>query len=275
MSLLTPIGIFDSGIGGLTIFEAIHKRLPQYDFVYLGDNARTPYGSRSFEIVYSYALQAVKKLFEMNCHLVILACNTASAKALRSIQQKDLPLIDTDRRVLGVIRPSIETIDDYTTTKHVGILATEGTVSSESYSIEIKKLFPGIVTVQEACPMWVQLVESNELENPGTDYFVKKNIENLLAKDQNIDTIILGCTHYPMLIKSIVKFVPSHIKIISQGKIVAEKLQDYLRRHPEIDKKCSKNGITKFYTSESPFIFRKKSRIFLGHEVDVEQLVLN
>jgi len=271
---LHPIGIFDSGIGGLTIFDAITKKLPQYDYIYFGDNARTPYGTRSFEVVYAYTLQAVKRLFDMGCHLVILACNTASAKALRNIQQKDLFGIDPERRVLGVIRPSIEVISDITKTRHVGILGTEGTVSSESYPIEIKKLFPDIVTVQEACPMWVQLVESNEIENPGTDYFVKKNIQSLLAKDPEIDTIVLGCTHYPMLNNTIRKFVPSHIKIISQGEIVAEKLEDYLRRHPEMDEKCTKNGIIKFYTSESPVLFKKKSKLFLKREVEVEHLEL-
>lgn len=274
MTTFHPIGIFDSGIGGLTIFEAIKKKLPRYDFIYFGDNARTPYGTRSFEVVYTYTLQAVKKLFDMGCHLVILACNTASAKALRNIQQKDLPEIDPHRRVLGVIRPSIEAIDSITHTKHVGILGTEGTVSSESYPIEIKKLYPEIITVQEACPMWVQLVESNEIDNPGTDYFVRKNIEGLLSKDPEIDTVILGCTHYPLLMKSIRKFIPPHIRIISQGEIVAEKLQDYLYRHREIDERCTKNGIIKFYTSESPAIFKKKGMIFLNREVDVEQLFL-
>lgn len=269
-----PIGIFDSGIGGLTIFDSIIKKLPGYDYIYLGDNARNPYGSRSFEVVYSFTLQAVRKMFDMGCHLVILACNTASAKALRTIQQKDLPVLDPSRRVLGVIRPSIEAINEFTRTKHIGVLGTEGTVSSDSYPIEIKKLFPDIVTVQEACPMWVQLVENNELNNAGTDYFVGKNIQNLLAKDSMIDNLILGCTHYPLLINTIRKFVPDHIRIVSQGEIVADSLSDYLNRHPEIAEKCSKGGTLKFYTTESPFIFQKKSSIFLNREIDVEHIEL-
>lgn len=269
-----PIGIFDSGIGGLTIFDSIVKKLPKYDYIYLGDNARTPYGSRSFEVVYNFTLQAVKKLFEMGCHLVILACNTASAKALRTIQQNDLPHIDPSRRVLGVIRPSIEAINEFTLTKHVGVLATEGTVSSESYPIEIQKLYPDIATIQEACPMWVQLVESNELHNPGTDYFVGKNVGNLLLKDPLIDQIILGCTHYPLLLDTIKKFVPLHIRIISQGEIVAGKLEDYLIRHPEMEIKCSKNETLRFCTTESPYIFKRKSTIFLKQEIEVEHVEL-
>lgn len=274
MSSYNPIGIFDSGYGGLTIFSEIYKELPNYDYIYIGDNARTPYGTRSYDVVYQYTLEAVKKLFSLGSHLIILACNTASAKSLRTIQQHDLPLIDPDRRVLGVIRPSAEVIDKYTTTKHVGILGTEGTVLSESYLLEINKLFPEIKVVQEACPMWVPLVENNEIGNEGCDYFIKRNITNLLQKDNAIDAVILGCTHYPLLLESIKKFLPSSINIITQGEIVALSLADYLKRHPEIDKKCSKNAHLRFYTTESPEIFKRRSQIFLKKEILVDHLIL-
>jgi glutamate racemase len=269
-----PIGIFDSGYGGLTIFNEIYKELPDYDYIYIGDNARTPYGTRSFDVVYQYTLESVKKLFDLGCNLVILACNTASAKALRTIQQNDLPKIDPARRVLGVIRPSAEVIDQYTKSKHVGVLGTEGTVISESYLLEINKLFPDIKVVQEACPMWVPLVENNEIGNEGCDYFVKMNIDNLLKKDKKIDAVILGCTHYPLLIESIKKHLPASIRIISQGEIVALSLADYLKRHPEIDQKCSKNGDHRFYTTELPEIFKKRTQIFLNKEIKVNHLVL-
>ncbi len=259
------IGIFDSGYGGLTVLKEILKVLPQYDYIYLGDNARTPYGTRSFETVYKYTLQAVKKLFELDCKLIILACNTASAKALRTIQQKDLPKLYPNRRVLGVIRPSVEAIDKYTISKHVGILGTPGTISSNSYPLEIKKLFPHIQVFQQACPMWVPLVENNEHLSEGADYFVKKCLNNLLSQSSKIDTIILGCTHYPLLIPKIKKFLPRNIKLLAQGSIVAESLKDYLYRHPEIEKALSQNSRVKFYTTDIPELFNEKAKIFLNN----------
>jgi glutamate racemase len=257
-----PIGVFDSGYGGLTVLSEFFKHLPEHDFIYLGDNARSPYGTRSFETVYSYTLQAVKKLFEMGCQLVILACNTASAKALRSIQQNDLPKIAPSRRVLGVIRPSVEAIGNYTLSNHIGILGTNGTIVSNSYPLEIQKIFPNIVAHQEACPMWVPLVENHEHLGPGADYFVEKNIKSLLKKENKIDTIILACTHYPLLNKKIKKFVPQNVSIISQGQIVAESLKDYLFRHPEIAIRCSKTGEHQFFTTESPEIFSQRAKVF-------------
>ena len=229
-----PIGVFDSGYGGLTILKEIRKLLPEYDFMYLGDNARTPYGTRSFEVVYEFTLQAVIRLFELGCPLVILACNTASAKALRSIQQNDLPYLDNSRRVLGVIRPTAESIGEATVSRHVGILATSGTIKSESYPMEIKKLYPDIKVTGVACPMWVPLVENNEFNSDGADFFVKKYINELLEKDNQIDTIVLGCTHYPLLIDKIREFTPDGIRIITQGEYVADSLKDYLKRHNEI-----------------------------------------
>ena len=269
-----PIGVFDSGYGGLTVLSEFFKRLPEYDFIYLGDNARSPYGTRSFETVYTYTLQAVKKLFEMGCQLVILACNTASAKALRSIQQNDLSKIDSKRRVLGVIRPSVEAIGKYTQSKQVGVLGTNGTVVSNSYPLEIKKIFPEINVHQEACPMWVPLVENDEHQGAGADYFVKKNIGKLLKKENKIDTLILACTHYPLLIQKIKKFVPKNISIISQGQIVAESLKDYLYRHPEMDIRCSKNSKHKFFTTESPEVFRQRAKAFCKQLNGVEQVEL-
>jgi len=269
-----PIGVFDSGYGGLTVLSEFFKELPDYDFYYLGDNARSPYGTRSFETVYNYTLQAVKKLFEMGCQLVILACNTASAKALRSIQQNDLPKIDPSRRVLGVIRPSVEAIGAYTKTNQIGVLGTNGTVVSNSYPLEIKKIFPEIIVYQEACPMWVPLVENNEHHGDGADYFIEKNIKSLLNQQNHIDTIILGCTHYPLLIEKIKKYVPEHISIISQGKIVADSLKDYLRRHPEMDERCSKNGKHKFFTTESPEIFTQRAKVFCDQLSAVEHIDL-
>ena len=232
-----PIGVFDSGYGGLTILSKIREALPEYDYIYLGDNARTPYGTRSFEIVYEFTLQAVNKLFEMGCHLVILACNTASAKALRTIQMNDLPNIDPDRRVLGVIRPTAECIGSMTQTRHVGILATAGTIKSESYPLEVHKLFEDIKVSGEACPMWVPLVENNEANGEGADFFIRKYIDNLLAKDRQIDTLVLGCTHYPILLPKIQKFIPQGVKVVAQGVYVATSLKDYLHRHPEMDMK--------------------------------------
>jgi glutamate racemase len=274
LALQTPIGIFDSGYGGLTILDDITKIMPGYDFIYLGDNARTPYGTRSFDVVYQFTLAAVKKLFQMGCRLVILACNTASAKALRTIQQNDLPKIDPERRVLGVIRPSVENIKIYSKNNHIGILGTEGTVVSESYPLEINKLFPDIITIQEACPMWVPLVENNEINTPGADYFIKKNMSNLLKKDKKIDTIILACTHYPLLLHKIRKFLPKHVQIISQGEIVANSLLDYLNRHPEIQTLCSQNSSVSYYTTENPEIFKKRVKIFLDRDITVRHLDL-
>lgn len=258
-----PIGIFDSGYGGLTILEKIRKQLPQYDYIYLGDNARTPYGTRSFEVVYEFTLQAVERLFELGCPLVILACNTASAKALRSIQQINLPQIDSTRRVLGVIRPTAECIGNLTTSRHVGILATTGTIKSESYRMEIYKLFPDITVTGEACPMWVPLVENNEFQSEGADYFIHKHIDSLLKKDPLIDTIILGCTHYPLLLEKIRMITPPHIRIIAQGEYVAESLQEYLQRHPEMNSRCTQNASCHFYTTESESKFQESASIFL------------
>jgi len=269
-----PIGIFDSGYGGLTIFEKIHDLLPQYDYLYLGDNARTPYGSRSFEVVYRFTLQAVKHLFNAGCPLVILACNTASAKALRTIQQCDLPRFAYDRRVLGVIRPTVEVVDRISRTKHVGVLGTSGTITSQSYRIEITKLFPHITVVDEACPMWVPLVENRENDSPGADYFIKKHIDNLLSKDPGIDTILLGCTHYPLLINKIKQFLPDGITVFSQGRQVAESLKDYLSRHPEIDCRLTKGHTTHFQTTESSDKFAEMASLFLSQPIDVEQIPL-
>lgn len=268
------IGVFDSGYGGLTILSRIREHLPAYDYVYLGDNARTPYGTRSFEIVYEFTLQAVNRLFEMGCHLVILACNTASAKALRSIQQNDLPHIDPSRRVLGVIRPTAERIGSLTRTRHVGVLATAGTIKSESYVLEIRKLHPDITVTGEACPLWVPLVENNEFDKPGADYFVRQHIDRLLAKDPDIDAIILGCTHYPLLYRKIRAFTPSHIAVIPQGDYVAESLRDYLHRHPEMDARCTRRGTCRFFTTESVEKFRESASIFLDCPVDVASIEL-
>lgn len=268
------IGVFDSGYGGLTILSRIREHLPAYDYVYLGDNARTPYGTRSFEIVYEFTLQAVNRLFEMGCHLVILACNTASAKALRSIQQNDLPRIDPSRRVLGVIRPTAERIGSLTRTRHVGVLATAGTIKSESYVLEIRKLHPDITVTGEACPLWVPLVENNEFDKPGADYFVRQHIDRLLAKDPDIDAIILGCTHYPLLYRKIRAFTPPHIAVIPQGDYVAESLRDYLHRHPEMDTRCTRRGTCRFFTTESVEKFRESASIFLDCPVDVASIEL-
>lgn len=271
-----PIGVFDSGYGGLTVLKELRRKLPDYDFLYLGDNARTPYGTRSFNVVYEYTLQAVKYLFEQNCHLIIIACNTASAKALRNIQQLDLPGLAPNRRVLGVIRPSVEKVAEITSNGHVGVLGTVGTVVSESYPIELEKWSGGHVksTVQEACPMWVPLVENNEIDNAGADYFVKKNIQNILQKDEKLDTLILGCTHYPLLRNVIKKYVPSTIRILEQGAIVAEKLTDYLARHPEIDKKISKRGAVEYQTTEYATNFEEKAALFLGQPVEAKKVLL-
>ena len=269
-----PIGVFDSGYGGLTILDKIREVLPEYDYIYLGDNARAPYGTRSFEVVYEFTRQAVSKLFDMGCHLVILACNTASAKALRSIQMNDLPNIDPARRVLGVIRPTVECIGNITQNQHIGILATAGTVKSESYPLEIHKLFPDIRVSGVACPMWVSLVENNESQNEGTDYFIRKYIDQLLTKDPQIDTVILGCTHFPILLPKIRQYSPEHISVISQGEYVAQSLKDYLRRHPEMDAKCTKNGNCSFYTTEAEEKFTESASTFLQQQIRVKHITL-
>ena len=267
-----PIGVFDSGYGGLTVLKEIVKLLPQYNYLYLGDNARAPYGTRSFETVYQYTLEAVQWLFKQNCPLVVLACNTASAKALRTIQQNDLPLMNGDRKVLGIIRPTTEVIGSYSKTGAVGILATTGTVQSDSYRIEIEKFFPALKVTQEACPMWVPLVENNEHQGPGADYFVKKHLDQLLAKDPEIDTVLLACTHFPMLIDKIRAYVPGNVQVIAQGDIVATGLQDYLLRHPEIETRCTKEGRYSFFTTDSPDDFDSHASLFFGKPVTSKQL---
>ena len=269
-----PIGIFDSGYGGLTILHGIRQLLPEYDYLYLGDNARTPYGTRSFEVVYEFTRQAVVKLFEMGCHLVILGCNTASAKALRSIQQIDLPQWDPDRRVLGVIRPTAEVIGSLTETRHVGVLATEGTIKSESYNLEIQKLFPDIKVSGVACPFWVPLVEYNEADSPGADYFVKKRIDEIMRKDPAIDTLILGCTHYPLLMPKILKYLPTGVRVVPQGEYVAESLQRYLENHPQIEQRCSRGAHTRYLTTENPEKFKEQAQLFLHEDVEVENITL-
>ena len=269
-----PIGVFDSGYGGLTILNSIRQQLPQYDYLYLGDNARAPYGPRSFDVVYEFTRQAVLRLFEMGCHLVILGCNTASAKALRSIQQNDLPQWDPERRVLGVIRPTAEVIGELTKSRHVGVLATEGTIKSESYNLEIQKLHPDVKVSGVACPFWVPLVEYNEADSPGADYFVKKRIDQIMAKDPEIDAIILGCTHYPLLMPKIMKYLPEGVKIVSQGEYVASSLKAYLERHIEIERKCAKQSSVNYLTTENPEKFKESAQIFLKEEIQVKNITL-
>ena len=270
-----PIGVFDSGYCGLTILNSIRQQLPQYDYLYLGDNARAPYGPRSFDVVYEFTRQAVLRLFEMGCHLVILGCNTASAKALRTIQQNDLPQWDPDRRVLGVIRPTAEVIGSLTKSRHVGILATEGTIKSESYNLEIQKLHPDITVSGVACPFWVPLVEYNEADSPGADYFVKKRIDQIMAKDPEIDAIILGCTHYPLLMPKILKYLPEGVSIVSQGDYVASSLKAYLERHKQIERKCAKHASVHYLTTENPDRFKESAQIFLNEErIEVENITL-
>ncbi|MCR4602002.1 MAG: glutamate racemase [Prevotella sp.] len=269
-----PIGIFDSGYGGLTILEAIRQQLPQYDYLYLGDNARAPYGPRSFSVVYDFTRQAVEHLFQMGCQLVILACNTASAKALRTLQQQDLPQWDPQRRVLGIIRPTAEVIGKLTKTRHVGILATEGTIRSESYRMEIEKLHPDIVVTGQPCPLWVPLVEYCEASSPGADYFVGKYISQLMNDDPLIDAVILGCTHYPMLIDKIRQFMPDNVQIIPQGNYVASSLASYLQRHPDMDQRCSRNASVCYLTTEEPDKFSELAHIFLHEPVNARQIVL-
>ncbi len=265
------IGVFDSGFGGLTILQSIRKALPEYDYLYLGDNARTPYGTRSFEVVYEYTWECVNHLFSQGCNLVILACNTASAKALRSIQQKNLPLLSPQVpeggvRALGVIRPTVEAVADYTKTKHVGVVATAGTVASGSYPIEIAKIDPSIVVSQQACPMWVPLIEAGEHMSDGADYFVEKYVHELLEQDSQIDTIILGCTHYPLLMEKLRKYTPEHIHLLAQGDIVAASLKDYLKRHTALEQTLTKGGTCRYLTTESADKFTAAARIFLGED---------
>ncbi len=262
-----PIGVFDSGYGGLTVLKEIVKTLPEYSYLYLGDNARAPYGPRSFETVYQYTLECVNWFFKQGCSLVILACNTASAKALRTIQQKNLPLIDVEKRVLGVIRPTTEVIGNYSTTKCIGILGTAGTVQSQSYPIEIAKFYPDLQIFQEACPMWVSLVENNEYDKNGADYFIQQHLNHLLQQNASIDTILLACTHYPLLLQKIKANLPNNITIVSQGSIVANSLKNYLKRHPKLADKCKKEGAISFYTTDATEDFDAKGSIFFGSNV--------
>lgn len=265
--IVGPIGVFDSGYGGLTVLSAIRNTMPAYDYLYLGDNARAPYGSRSFERVYQFTLEAVKWFFDKGCPLVIIACNTASAKALRTIQQMDLPRLDPMRRVLGVIRPTAESVIKLSLDGHIGILGTEGTVRSESYKMEINKLAPDCVVTGEACPMWVPLVENREYDKPGADYFVEQHIQRLFSKDPLIDTIILGCTHYPLLMRKIIRYLPEKVQLISQGEYVAASLKDYMKRHPEMERRCAKSGTVRYYTTDSTEKFEELASIFLNEQI--------
>ena len=271
---MSPIGIFDSGYGGLTILRTIRQLMPQYDYLYLGDNARAPYGTRSFEVVYEFTLQAVKRLFREGCPLVILGCNTASAKALRTIQQKDLASLDATRRVLGVIRPTAECVGRITKTRHVGIFATPGTIRSCTYNLEIAKLHPDILVTGVACPMWVPLVENNEANSPGADYFVKQKVDEMFAIDPLVDTIILGCTHYPLLLDKINMYVPAGVSVLPQGNYVADSLQDYLHRHEDMCKRISQGGTLRLLTTEHPQQFNDNASIFLNHPVDAVTITL-
>lgn len=275
MSQRNPIGVFDSGYGGLTVLKEIVHQLPQYDYLYLGDSARSPYGNRSFDTVYQYTLQCVKWFFDQGCSLVILACNTASAKALRTIQQNDLPRLAPDKRVLGVIRPTAEIIGQFSETGKVGVLATNGTVASESYPMEIGKFFPSLAVVQQACPMWVPLVENNEQHSKGADYFVKKNLEEIFEKGEDIDVVLLACTHYPLLKDKIEEYLPVGVKLLSQGEIVAVSLADYLHRHPEIESRCSKEGRRSFFTTDSTEDFDQHATVFFGQEVQSKHVDLD
>lgn len=270
-----PIGIFDSGYGGLTILHGIKQLLPQYDYLYLGDNARAPYGPRSFDVVYEFTRQAVMRLFKEGCQLVILGCNTASAKALRTIQQNDLPKTDPKRRVLGIIRPTAEVIGKLTKSRHVGVLATEGTIKSESYTLEIQKLYPDIKVSGVACPFWVPLVEYNEADSPGADYFVKKRIDQLMSKDPLIDTIILGCTHYPILMPKILKYTKPGVTIVPQSDYVASSLKDYLHRHADMEATLTRGATCRYYTTENPDRFKETASIFLRDDIHVEHVDLD
>lgn len=267
-----PIGVFDSGYGGLTVFKELVKALPQYDFVYLGDNARVPYGTRSFESVYKYTWECVQALFAQKCNLVVLACNTASAKALRSIQQINLGQLKEAKKVLGVIRPTTEIAGKLTQNGHLGIFATEGTVKSDSYGIEIDRFFPDVIVSQEACPMWVPLVENGHFASEAADVFVKEYIDKLLSKDPDIDSVVLACTHYPLLAPKIRAFLPEHIQIVSQGTLVADSLVNYLKRHTEVDACCTQNGERRYYTTDCAESFSKMAEIFLGEPIKASQL---
>ena len=267
-----PIGVFDSGYGGLTVLKEIVARLPEYDYLYLGDNARAPYGTRSFDVVYEYTLQAVRELFDRGCSLVILACNTSSAKALRTIQQQDLPIIASEKRVLGVIRPSTELIAHWSVSRHIGILATEGTVRSESYKIELAKFAPDCTVVQHACPMWVPIIENNQHNSEAGKLFIKQDVETLLQKDPEIDTIVLACTHYPLVEAYLRSLLPEYVKVVTQGKLVAERLEDYLDRHEEIKTKCSRGGEIHFLTSENKEVFDAQAKQFLSMDVQSEHI---
>lgn len=267
-----PIGVFDSGYGGLTILRSLRQVLPDVDFLYVGDNARAPYGSRSFDLVYRFTIEAVQALFDRGCPLVILACNTASSKALRSIQQLDLPSMNPDLRVLGVIRPTVEAVGAITRSGAVGILGTPGTIASQSYNLEIAKLHPDIKVYTQACPMWCPLVENNEADGPGADYFIKKDIDALLAQNPNIDTVVLGCTHYPILLPKIKKYVPANIEIVVQGDIVAQSLTDYLRRHPEMDSRISRTGSCQYFTTEQPDKFDPLATTFVGTPIKAQHI---
>ncbi len=269
-----PIGVFDSGYGGLTVLKKIRQQLPQYDYLYLGDNARAPYGNRSFETVYQYTLECVNLLFNRGCSLVILACNTSSAKALRTIQQKDLPQLNASLRVLGVIRPTTELAGNYSTSKHIGVLGTAGTIASQSYPVELHKFFPDVQVFQEACPMWVPLVENNEFNSIGADYFIKKHIDNLMQQSPLIDTVILGCTHYPLLIEKIKKYLPPQVSVLSQGEIVAQSLRSYLYRHPEMEARCSKKGTCEFLTTDDSENFDLHAALFFGKSVQSKHIAL-
>jgi glutamate racemase len=276
-----PIGIFDSGYGGLTVMREIVNALPQYDYVYLGDNARTPYGTRSFETVYDYTLECVTYLFAQGCRLVILACNTASAKALRNIQQLDLPRLFPGpdglptRRILGVIRPTAEVVGQYSVSGHVGVLATNGTVSSESYLVEIGHFFPGLTVVQEPCPMWVPLIENGEHAHAGADYFVRQYLDRLFSRDPYIDTLLLACTHYPLLLEKIRAALPPQVRVVSQGPIVATSLADYLRRHPDLETQCTKTGNRRFLTTDSATDFSRQASTFWGESVAAERVIMD
>lgn len=269
-----PIGVFDSGYGGLTVLKELEKALPEYDYLYLGDNARTPYGTRSFEVVYEFTLQAVQELFNRGCHLVILACNTASAKALRNIQMNDLPNIAPEKRVLGVLRPSTETLGNLSKSKHVGILATPGTVQSGSYSIELQKFFPDLEVTEHACPMWVPLIENNRHNSIAGEMFLKEDLELLLKEDPKIDTVALACTHYPLVKDFLTSIAPPNVQIIGQGEIVANSLKSYLQRHPEIEKACSKDGGISFLTTESAAIFEEKASTFYDRPIKADKIRL-
>ena len=267
----SPIGVFDSGYGGLTILRQMRQMLPQYDYLYLGDNARAPYGSHSFEIIYRYTLQAVTELFDRGCPLVILACNTASAKALRTIQENDLPQLDATRRVLGVIRPTVEAVGSLSHTRHVGVLATAGTINSGSYEMELRKLWPDMTVTGQACPMWVPLVENCEYDSPGADYFVQKRIEGILRRDPEIDTLILGCTHYPLLMDKILKFTPPGVRIVPQGEYVAASLRSYLARHADMQERLSQHGTCRYLTTENAEKFAESATLFMREAVTAEQ----